>query len=130
MGISRFRFMLKCIRFDDVTIGEEWHRLNKVSTVRELVGYFVTHCKTSYCIGEYAILNEMLLAFRGRCSLRMYIPKKPSRYGLKIFPTIDSRTAYVTNLEIYVRSQTNGANKISNNIYLEEILQWIIGLVA
>ncbi|GBP30200.1 hypothetical protein EVAR_94508_1 [Eumeta japonica] len=30
-------------------------------------------------------LDEQLLAFRGRCAFRQYIPNKPAKYGIKVF---------------------------------------------
>lgn len=88
--------------------------MDNIAPVRGFFESFVRNCQSSYCIGEYATLDEMLWAFRGRCRFRMYIPKKPARYGLKIFALTDSRTAYVANLEIYAGTQPDGPYKISN----------------
>lgn len=66
IGINRFRFLLKFIRFDDVTSREERRQLDKIAAVRDFFENFLRNCKLSYCIGEYATLDEMLWAFRGR----------------------------------------------------------------
>lgn len=56
----------------------------------------------------------MLIAFRGRCSFRMYISSKPAKYGIKVFNLYDARTAYTSNLEVYLGEQLDGPYKLSN----------------
>lgn len=113
MGINRFRFLCRCIRFDDIHSREERRKLDKICAVREIFENFVRNCKSAYTVGALTTLDEMLWAFRGRCSFRMYIANKPAKYGLKIFALVDARTYYVTNLEIYAGVQPDGPYKIS-----------------
>ncbi|CAB3260710.1 unnamed protein product [Arctia plantaginis] len=56
----------------------------------------------------------MLVAFRGRCKFRQYIPSKPAKYGLKIIALVDAKTFYITNLEIYAGKQPDGPYAKSN----------------
>lgn len=35
-------------------------------------------------MGLYAYIDEMLVAFRDRCTIKICIPKSPAKYGLKI----------------------------------------------
>ncbi|XP_050306964.1 uncharacterized protein LOC126743786 [Anthonomus grandis grandis] len=55
----------------------------------------------------------MLVPFRGRCGFRMYIPKKPAKYGIKVQVLADAKTHYLIDAEIYAGSEikVDGAKK-------------------
>ncbi|GBP24123.1 PiggyBac transposable element-derived protein 4 [Eumeta japonica] len=59
-------------------------------------------------------LDEQLLAFRGRCAFRQYIPNKPAKYGIKVFALVDVYYPYTFNLEIYAGQQPEGPFRLSN----------------
>lgn len=59
-------------------------------------------------------LDEQLIAFRGRCSFRQYIPSKPAKYGIKIFALVDVHYPYTLNLEMYACKQPVGPFRMSN----------------
>lgn len=80
-----------------------------------MVEKFNEQCKVHYSVGEYVTLDEMLLAFRGRCRFKMYIPNKPNKYGLKVFSLVDARTFYTSHLEIYAGTQPEGPFKTDNS---------------
>lgn len=46
-------------------------------------------------------VDEMLVGFRGRFRYKMYVPNKPSKYGIKIMCLCDARTHYLLNACIY-----------------------------
>lgn len=115
MPLSRFKFLLQCLRFDDKSSREDRKKLDNFAPVREIFDKFVGNCKKSYSMSEYATVDEKLEAFRGRCLFRMYIPSKPSKYGIKIYALVDSRMFYTSNLEVYVGKQPDGPFKVSNS---------------
>ncbi|XP_035223517.1 uncharacterized protein LOC118196208 [Stegodyphus dumicola] len=43
-------------------------------------------------------LDEKLEPFPRRCSFWQYMPKKPARYGIKMFTVADFRTFYTLNM--------------------------------
>lgn len=53
----------------------------------------------------------MLVAFRGKCPFKQYIPSKPAKYGIKIHALCDVKTPYVCNMEIYAGTQLDGPYK-------------------
>lgn len=44
----------------------------------------------------------------------MYISSKPAKYGIKVYNLCDARTAYTSNLEVYLGEQPDGPYKLSN----------------
>ncbi|UYV61474.1 hypothetical protein LAZ67_1004985 [Cordylochernes scorpioides] len=115
MSQDRFLFLLRCLRFDDITTRKERKKLDKLAPIREFVEAFVYNCKKLYTPGEYNTIDEKLIPFRGRCGFRQYMPNKPAKYGLKIYTISDARTFYTFNFEIYCGKQPDGPYKKSNS---------------
>ena len=59
-------------------------------------------------------IDEKLETFRGRCSFRQCFPSKSAKYGIKIFTSVNSRTFYTWNLEIYAWIQPKSLYKAEN----------------
>ncbi|KAJ4438318.1 hypothetical protein ANN_14260 [Periplaneta americana] len=82
---ERYLFLLTALRFDSIETREERKRQgNKLAAISEVFDSFISNCKRNYCSSEYTTLDEMLVAFRGRCSFRVYLKGKPQNYGLQI----------------------------------------------
>lgn len=115
MSEKRFHFLLRCLRFDDVTDRQQRKELDRLAPIRELFEHMVQSFKSFFTPSEYCTLDEQLVAFRGKCPFRMYIPKKPARYGIKVYALVCAKSMYTMNLEVYAGSQPNGPYKISNS---------------
>ncbi|XP_071052930.1 piggyBac transposable element-derived protein 4-like [Onthophagus taurus] len=111
---QRFLFLLANIRFDNKITRHERRQTDKLAAVRFILDKFVNNCKKNYSVGEFMTIDEMLIAFRGRCSFVQYIPNKPAKYGLKVFVLCDAQTFYVSNLELYCGKQADGPYNQSN----------------
>lgn len=114
LSSKRFLFLLRVIRFDDINTRQERRLTDKLAPVRTILDKFVSNCKNGYVVGEFMTIDEMLVPYRGRCSFIQYLPKKPAKYGLKLFALCDSKTFYVSNLELYCGTQPNGPYVQSN----------------
>lgn len=114
MSEKRFRFLVRCIRFDNIHDRAIRKEFDKLAPIREIFGMMVQNFQKYYSPTENLTIDEQLLAFRGRCSFRQYIPSKPAKYGIKTFAVVDSKTAYTINLETYVGTQPDGPFKMSN----------------
>ncbi|XP_023213628.1 piggyBac transposable element-derived protein 4-like [Centruroides sculpturatus] len=115
MSEKRFRFLLRCIRFDDITDREERRKIDKLAPIREIHEMFLTNFQKYFTPSEYLTVDEQLLAFRGKCSFRQYIPSKPAKYGIKMFALCDVKTAYTVSLEPYLGKQPDGPYCFSTN---------------
>nr|CAH7712309.1 unnamed protein product [Callosobruchus chinensis] len=116
MGYRRMKFLLQCLRFDNIFTRQNRKATDKFAPIREVWELFVSNCKNSYCVGEYVTLDEMLFSFRGRYPFRVYIPNKPSKYGIKVFALVDARTFFTVNLEVYLGEQPIGPFRVSNKV--------------
>uniref|UniRef100_A0A1B6C4A1 PiggyBac transposable element-derived protein domain-containing protein n=1 Tax=Clastoptera arizonana TaxID=38151 RepID=A0A1B6C4A1_9HEMI len=111
---TRFRFLGRSIRFDNINTRTQRIETDKLAPIRELLTVFVRNCQNSYTLGKFVTVDEMLVPFKGRCSFVQYMPEKPTRYGLKIYALCDATTFYTYNLEIYCKKQTTGPYVVSN----------------
>nr|ABZ85926.1 transposase [Macdunnoughia crassisigna] len=110
MSRDRFDFLIRCLRMDDKSIRPTLRENDVFTPVRKIWDLFIHQCIQNYTPGAHLTIDEQLLGFRGRCPFRMYIPNKPSKYGIKILMMCDSGTKYMINGMPYLGrgTQTNG----------------------
>ncbi|CAG9575560.1 unnamed protein product [Danaus chrysippus] len=115
MTRQRFSFLINSLRFDDSSTRTARVADDRLAPIRDIFEIFVKNCQNAYTPYEYLTIDEELVAFRGRCSFRQYIPSKPAKYGLKIYALVDAKTFYTMNLEIYCGKQPdNSPYTVSN----------------
>lgn len=117
MSLHRFRFLLCCIRFDDKATRPSRRLLDKLAPVRDLFEMFVENCLRNYSPSDFVTIDEMLMAFRGRCPFRQYFPNKPAKYGIKIQAMADAKTYYICKMEVYAGKQPDGPFKVDNSSF-------------
>lgn len=129
MSQNRFRFLIRCLRFDNIHTREERKSVDKFAAFREIFEKFVSNCKSSYKPTDYLTLDEQLVAFRGNCPFRVYIPNKPAKYGIKVYALVSTTNFYTTNLEVYVGTQPDGPHKVSNSCsdVVERLVEPVVG---
>ncbi|GLV46045.1 uncharacterized protein CBL_05132 [Carabus blaptoides fortunei] len=115
MNKQRFLFILRCVRFDDKATRAERQETDKLAAIRTLFDYLVDKCGQLFTPSEYLTIDEQLVAFRGHCNFRQYMPSKPNKYGIKIFALVDARNFYNLKMEVYLGSQPEGPFQVSNS---------------
>lgn len=128
MSMNRFRFLLRCLRFDNIYSRDVRKAVDKLAAFREFFDQFVLNCKKSYKPTDYLTIDEQLVGFRGNCSFRVYMPSKPAKYGIKVFALVSTTNFYATNLEIYVGTQPPGPYQKSNST--EDLVMRLVEPVA
>lgn len=89
MSLQRFKFLLRCLSFDDVSSREARRAVDKLAPIRDIFDNFKRNCIQHYSLSEFVTTDEKLEGFRGRCSFRQYMPNKSAKYGLKLFAMVD-----------------------------------------
>lgn len=63
---------------------------------------------TGYFIPPYELsMDESTISFKGRIHFKQYNPKKPIKWGLKVFVVSDSRSGYIYTFEAYYGAITS-----------------------
>ncbi len=62
--------------------------------------------------------------FPGHCPFNVYMPKNPTKYGIKVYVLVDVTSNYIFNFEMYVGQQPEGNFRISN--LSTDAIMWMI----
>lgn len=84
-------------------------------------------CWENYIPETNITIDEQLLTLRSRCNFKMYIPKKPSKYGLKIEMMCNSGTWYMIDAMPYLGKGTNTGGISLSEYVVKELTRSIHG---
>ncbi|XP_056108635.1 piggyBac transposable element-derived protein 4-like [Rhinichthys klamathensis goyatoka] len=98
----------RVIRFDNRETRHQRHQNDKLAPIRELWDKWVERLPLIYNPGPAVTVDERLVAFRGRCRFKQYIPNKPAKYGIKLWTACDSKTSYAWNMQVYTGKSSSG----------------------
>ncbi|KAL4009285.1 hypothetical protein ACER0C_003137 [Sarotherodon galilaeus] len=100
MSEKRFHRISRALRFDD-KLSRPRRRCDKLAPIRHIWDMWTHRLEMMFCPGREICVDEQLVPFRGRCGFRQYMPKKPGKYGLKIWAACDVDTAYAWRVQLY-----------------------------
>lgn len=126
MSYKRFDILTACLRFDDSNTRLERRTIDKAAPISEIFSQLISNSQKAYCLTEYATVDEMLVPFRGRCSFKVYMPKKPYKYGIKIQCLCDAKTSYLYNAYIYTGKDSDGVGLSLQELKLQKPTQTVV----
>ena len=71
-----------------------------------LLDRLIRKFQDSYAPSRNLAIDETMLCFRGRFAGKLYMPKKPVKWGIKSFTLSDSSNGYVLNTLLYTGTKT------------------------
>ena len=105
LSLNRMRDILRFMRFDNKITRSQRQSQDKFAAFRDVWSMFAQQLPKFYSPGSDITVDEQLVAFRGRCSFRQYLPSKPAKYVVKIFWSCDAHTSYPAKAEVYLGKQ-------------------------
>ena len=120
---DRFRKLQRYLHFvDNSTIiprGQKGH--NRLGKVRPILTYITQKCKEVYSPHKEVTVDEAMIKFQGRSSLKQYLPMKPaSRCGFSEMPKMaTSRTCQYTLGRRGIKSEEGLSTKVVKNLTTE-----------
>lgn len=102
MPVNRFSWLLNNIHFADnskipTRNSKEYDKLYKVRPVLAKLSKTFSEC---YKPTQVQSVDESMIKFKGRSSLKQYMPKKPIKRGYKVWTRADSR-GFVVQFDLY-----------------------------
>jgi hypothetical protein len=101
MSQRRFQELTSFLRFDCKDDRPQRRQRDKLAPIRSICDKIASKFRANYKGGADFCIDEQLLAFRGRCPFKVYMPAKPSKYGVKIWIAADVETSYCLNFQVY-----------------------------
>ena len=75
---------------------------SKICKVKNFTEILQGNLKKIYSLGRYESIDESMIKFKGRSSLKQYLPLKPIKRGYKVWCLCDPITGYLVNFQIYL----------------------------
>ena len=101
---DRFEKISRYLHFVDNTTlpardNPSFDRLQKIAPIVDQVNsalsaVYYPHCQVS--------INKAMIAFKGRSSMKQYVPLKPIKRGFKIWVLADARNGYFCKIKPYI----------------------------
>ena len=74
---------------------------DKLIIIKPILAYVKKRCQEILIPEQHLSLDEGMLPYKGRLSIKIYNPLKPHKYGLKFFFLCESSTGYVSDFVMY-----------------------------
>lgn len=112
MSMHRFGWILTRLHLSDNTDmpSRDSDNFDKLYKIRPYLTHLLEKYKELYAGTEFQSIDESMIAFKGRSSLKQYMPNKPIKRGYKVWVRADAR-GYVCDFQIYV-----GKNKKDDSV--------------
>ena len=105
MSKERFKSLLRFIRFDNKATREQRRLQDKLAAFKDVWEMFNAKLCSLFIPGADITVDEQLVAFRGKCPFRQYIPSKPAKYGIKVWWACDAQTCFPLQGQVYLGRQ-------------------------
>ena len=86
-------------------------QFDKLYKVRTLLGRIKDNSQTNYYPHQQLAVDEAMILFKGRSTLKQYMPLKPCKRGYKSWCMCDSYNGYMYNIDIYAGKSVVGSNE-------------------
>ncbi|XP_049954622.1 piggyBac transposable element-derived protein 4-like [Schistocerca serialis cubense] len=88
-----------------------YDKLHKIRPVIRAISNKI--CKV-YKPSSVSAVDELMVAFKGRSTLKQYMPMKPVKRGYKVWCLADTSTGFIINFDIYTgKRDTNDTSKFT-----------------
>ena len=108
---DRFFAILRFLNLPDnssaIPRGQPGH--DRAFKIRPMIRSLVEAWQDAYDLEKSVSVDECMIAFKGRVSTRQYMPKKPSKWGLKGWVLAGSDSGYAYNWMLYTGKENDRA---------------------
>lgn len=110
--VNRFGWLLSHLHINDNNLQPDRKDpyFDKLYKVRPLVNELSATFAASYLPTEFLAIDESMIKFKGRSSLKQYMPKKPVKRGYKVWMLCASN-GYNLKFDIYTGKSDNGVQR-------------------
>ncbi|CAG4963420.1 unnamed protein product [Parnassius apollo] len=114
MTVKRFKKILANLHLNDNSQmpkrGEE--RYDKLYKIRPMIKILNSAFQSGGVCSSSQSIDECMIKFKGRSTLKQYMPKKPVKRGFKVWSRCDSLTGYLYQFEIYTGKKDDATTEV------------------
>ena len=82
---------------------------SRLQKVQPVITSVMEACMTTYNPSVNLSIDEAMISFKGRASIKQYMPQKPTKRGIKVWMRSDSLNGYVSQFSVYTGKEGNTA---------------------
>lgn len=98
---------------------------DKLWKIRPIVKFVQERAQKMYVPGEHISIDESMIGTKARLGFIQYLPKKPTKWGVKVWVCAEANTGYVYRFEIYT-----GKSELSpNGLAYDVVMRLLEGLL-
>ena len=98
---------------------------DKLWKIRPIVQCVQERAEKMYVPGEQVSIDESMIGTKARLGFIQYLPKKPTKWGVKVWVCAEADTGYVYKFEIY----TGKSDLSSNGLAYDVVMRLMEGLL-
>jgi len=104
---QRFSDIYTCLIFRNSAFNSE----NNLSKFESLFICVISNSQFFYKPGPNLSVDESIIPFKGRSSLKVFMPQKPTRFGLKAYVLCEASIGYVLNWTLHTGDVMKSENQ-------------------
>jgi hypothetical protein len=109
---ERFQAITSCLHLTNPATyvqNQDEPGYDKMGQLRWLLTAIHDAFMREWTLGKYATIDEMMIRYKGSyCPARQYMPKKPQKWGIKVWYLADATSKFVYNFEVYCGKNEDG----------------------
>ena len=121
MPILRFKALLSALHLNDNTTaiprGQQGH--DKLHKVRPYFDRLRTNFLHQFKPSSEHSLDEAMVGFKGRSSIKQYMPMKPTNRGYKVWCRCDAKTGYICDFHLYTGASGSPEQSLGTKVILQ-----------
>ena len=100
---------------------------DKLGKIRPIIDHLNTQFLQAYHPHCNVSIDEAMIKFKGRCTMKQYMPKKPIKRGFKVWVRADAHNGYISELEVYSGKKGDTVQKGLGQTVVETLTDKLAG---
>ena len=92
---------------------------DRLGRIRPIIDSVHSTLKDIYMPHKEVSVDEAMIKFKGRSSLKQYMPKKPIKRGIKVWVRADAINGFVSDFDIYIGKEETTVTQLGTKVVLK-----------
>ena len=121
MSRNRFQQILRYLHMVDNSqaVPSSSRTYDKLWKVRPLIEIINDVSQSNFSLGRELSIDESMIGTKARISFLQYLPKKPTKWGVKVWVLSDSATGYIHKFKIYTGKDDAITHGLAYSVFTE-----------